>query len=205
MMGIWLSRQRDRAVLSMTPRRKLRASRYFRLGSFFGVRVGLGVGFVNTVDAVLGHEHHVGGDLNGSEGGGGVGGEIGVAGAGSENDDAALFEVTHGTATNVRFGDRLDWEGGLDSSVDALFLEGVLHDKGVDYGGEHARVVCGGAVHAVGCSFGASPDVSATDDHGDLAVRILSFPYLARDEGNSFIVDANTPIACKGLAADFYE
>ena len=46
-----------------------------------GVGVGAGIGGVDAVDPVLGHQQDVGVEFEGAQRGGGVGGEVGVAGA----------------------------------------------------------------------------------------------------------------------------
>ena len=52
---------------------------------------------VRVVDAVhlRGLHDDFGLDFHGAERGGGVGAEVGIAGAGAEDDDAALFEVAN--------------------------------------------------------------------------------------------------------------
>ena len=72
--------------------------------NFVRRRVTLRVGVVDAVD-LGGHEQHLGLDLHRAQRRGGVGGEVGVAGAGGEDDDAALLEVADGAAADVRLGD----------------------------------------------------------------------------------------------------
>ena len=63
------------------------------------------VGGVDAVD--LGAlEDHVRPHLHRAQRGGGVGREVGIAGAGGEDDDAPLFEVADGAAADERLGDR---------------------------------------------------------------------------------------------------
>src|SRR5215475_14021214 len=78
----------------------------------------LGIGVVNAVDA-SGLEDDVGLDFHGAESGGGVRGEIRIAGAGSEDHDAAFFKVTHGAAADEGLGNFVHGDGALDARVHA--------------------------------------------------------------------------------------
>src|SRR5450631_1236344 len=62
------------------------------------------VGVVDPVDA-LGHQHDLGADLEGPLGGGGVGGEVGGAKAGPEDDHPALLQVADRPPGDVGLGD----------------------------------------------------------------------------------------------------
>ena len=71
------------------------------------------LGGVLVVDAV-----HLGGlddgialQLHAAQGRGGVGGEIGVAGAGGADDHTALFQMAHGTAADEGLADFLHVDG----------------------------------------------------------------------------------------------
>jgi hypothetical protein len=86
----------------------------------------------------------------GAQGRGGVGGEVGVAGAGGEDDDAPLLEVPHGAAPDEGLGDLGHLDAAHDPGLAPELLEGVLQGEGVDGGGQHAHVVGAGAVHALG-------------------------------------------------------
>ena len=97
-----------------------------------GGEVEPGIGRVDTIDLVLGHQEHIGVEFQGAQGGGGVGGEVGVAGTGGEDDDPALFHVANGPAPDVRLGDFVHGDGGHDPGVDALVFEGVLEGEGVE-------------------------------------------------------------------------
>jgi hypothetical protein len=140
------------------------------LGELGGFGVELGVRGVDAVDGG-GFEEDVGFDLHGAEAGGGVGGEEGVSGAGGEDDDAIFFEVAHGAAADVGFGDLVHLDGGHDATVEAELFDGVLKGDGVDDGGEHAHVICSDAVHVDGLLGDAAEEVSASDDDADLAAE----------------------------------
>ena len=87
-------------------------------------------------------------DLQGPLGGDGVGGEVGQAGAGAEDDDPALLHVPIGAARDVGLGDLGHRDRGLHPRLDAGLLEEVLQGEAVHDGAEHAHVVGAGAVHA---------------------------------------------------------
>src|SRR6478736_3429362 len=135
---------------------------------------------VLVVDAVhLGGLHDdVGVQFRGAEGGGGVGGEIRVAGAGDEDDDAALLKVAHGAAHDERLGDLVHRDGGLDAGLDAHFLEAVHDGEAVDDGREHAHVVAGGAVDAAFGALQAAEDVAAADHDAHLHAEVVDFLHL---------------------------
>ncbi len=88
MMGILLSMQRLKAVESMTW--QTFRERFVVADAVVALRVGIFLR-IAVVDAVHfgGLENDVGAHLARAQRGGGVGGEIGIAGAGDEDDDAA--------------------------------------------------------------------------------------------------------------------
>ena len=118
--------QSESAVLSITSRRRLSASMYDSVAKRRASGVLARVGVVDAVDAVLGHQQHLGVDLDRAQRGGGVGGHVGVAGAGGEDDDAPLLEVADRAAPDVRLGDLLDGDRRLRADVAADLLDGVL-------------------------------------------------------------------------------
>src|SRR4051794_29296710 len=63
--------------------------------------VQLGVGAVDAVDALLGHQHDLALGLEGTLGGHGVGGEERHAGTGAEDDHPSLLEMADGAARDV--------------------------------------------------------------------------------------------------------
>src|SRR5436853_482166 len=71
-----------------------------------GMRVDFGVFAKNAVD-LRRLEKDVGLQFAGPQGGGGVGGDIRVAGSSSENNDAPFFQMADCPAANERLGDRL--------------------------------------------------------------------------------------------------
>ena len=103
------------------------------------VRVVLRVAVVDAPHAVLRHQDRLGADLERAQRGGRVGREERVAGAGREDHDAALLEVAHRPAADVRLGDLGDLERRQHARVGAAPLERVLQRERVEHGREHAR------------------------------------------------------------------
>ena len=150
-------------------------------------------------------EDDVGLDFHGAQRRGGVGGEVRVAGAGAEHDDAALLEVADGAAADERLGDRAHLDRGHDARHHALLLERVLQRQGVDDGGEHAHVVGGGAVHAARAGGDAAEDVAAADDDGGLDAHALDLGDVLGDLRGDGRVDAVGLRAHQGFAGEFEE
>ena len=143
-------------------------------------RVDARVGAVDAVDARVGAlDQHVGLDLGGAQRRGGVGGEERVAGTGGEDDDAALLEVAHRPAADVRLGDaghldRAEHPGVLPGALERVLQRERVHDRA-----EHADVVALGGVHAGHRARAAAPEVAATDDDGDVDAELADGDDLA--------------------------
>ena len=73
-----------------------------------------------------------------------------------------------GPQRNVRFGDLSHGDRGLHPGRDAFLFQEVLQRKAVHHGAEHAHVVAAGALHAALLQLGATEEVAAPDDDGDL-------------------------------------
>ena len=134
-----------------------------------GFRVLVGVGAVDAVD----HgrlEHDLGFDLHRSQGGRGVGAEVGIAAASRQDDDPALFQMPHRPPADVGLGHLGHADGGLSPGRLPHVLERILQSQGVDHGPEHAHVVRGHAVHASPAGRVAADDVAAAGDDGELGV-----------------------------------
>ena len=110
-----------------------------------------------------------------------VGGEERHAGAGAEDDDAALLEVADRAPRDVGLGDLAHRDRGLHARLDALLLEEVLQREAVHHGAEHAHVVGARAVHALLLQLGAAEEVAAADDDGDLDALVDRLGDLAGD------------------------
>ncbi len=132
-----------------------------------GVGIFPWVAIVNTVH-LGGLEDDVCTHLTGAEGGGGVGGEEGIPGAGGEDDDLAAVELALRLAADEGLCDVFHFDGGLDDAGDAMVLKRAFEGESIHDGGQHADVVCGGAVHAAGGGAGSAPEISTADDDAKL-------------------------------------
>ena len=119
--------------------------------------------------------------LHRAERGGGVGGEVRIAGAGREHHDAALFEVADGAAPDERLGHGAHFDRGQHARRHAVVFERVLQRERVDHGGEHAHVVAGRAVHAARAGGQAAEDVAAADHDAGLDAERLDLGDVLRD------------------------
>src|SRR6185437_14454434 len=120
-------------------------------------------------------------DFHGPERGGGVGGEVRVAGSGSEDDDAALLKVPDGTTANVGLADLIHLNGGHHAAVRAALFDRVLHGERVDHGSEHAHVVGGNAVHGTGLLGDSAEEIAAAHHDGDFHAHLGDFGDFASD------------------------
>ena len=69
-------------------------------------------------------------------------------------------------------------------------LEGILQGQAVHDRGEHADVVAGRPVHALGRRGEAAEDVAAADDDADLDAQPMDLGDLAGDDAQN---DGSTP------------
>jgi hypothetical protein len=171
---------------------------------FDGVGVLLGVFVVNAVH-LSGFHDDVGAHLRGAQGGGGIGGEVRVTGAGDEDDDAAFFKVAHGAAEDEGLGDLVHRDGALDAGGYPEFFEGVHDGEAVDDGGEHAHVVAGGAIDAALLALEAAEDIAAADDNANLDAEIVDIFNLTAHALKYGGVDGVGPFAAEHFAAQLQD
>ena len=84
-------------------------------------------------------------------------------------------------AADERLSDGPHLDGGREPRGDADVLQGVLERQGIDDRREHAHVVGGGAVHALGAGRKAPEEVAAADDDARLDAELLNFADLGGD------------------------
>ena len=168
-----------------------------------GEQLGMGVRArivrVHSVDG-LGHQQHVGLDLQRALRRGGVGREVGHAHAGAEDHDATLLQVTFGAQRDVRLRDLAHVDGGLDTRGDTLLLEEVLEGEAVHHGAQHPHVIAAGAVEATLLQLGAAEEVPAPDHDRDLRPRAGHLGDLTGDRLDHIRVDTHAA-AAEHLAA----
>ncbi len=114
----------------------------------------------------------VGVDLGSTQRRGRVGGEERVAGTGGEDHDAALLEVAHRLAADVRLAQPGHLDRALHPGVLPGTLERVLQRQTVHHGAEHADVVGLRGIHARHRPCAAAPEVAATDDDAHVDVHL---------------------------------
>jgi hypothetical protein len=90
-----------------------------------------------------------------------------------ENDDATLFEVTLGAATDVGLGDFRHLDRRHDTRVLADAFEGVLQREAVHDRCDHSHVVGLRLVHALARALQTAPEVAATDDDCDVDTELF--------------------------------
>ena len=110
----------------------------------------------------------MGADLQRSQGGGGICGEIRVAGARAEDDDPPFFEVADRAAANIGLGDFSHRDRALHARVQSNTFHRGLQRQGIHHRGQHADVVGRGTVHPAIGGWHAAPDVAAANDHAHL-------------------------------------
>ena len=169
------------------------------------VRVLLRVAVVDAPDPALRHQDRLGADLERAQGGGRVGREERVAGAGREDDDPALLEVPHGAASDVRLGDLRDLERRENAGVGPPPLERVLERERVEDGREHAGVVRRRPVHPLCGGGDAAVDVAAADDDRELQPLRLDGHDLTGDRVDRLRVGAVLVVAHQRLARELQE
>lgn len=175
-------------------------------GVALGVGVDVGVFGVDAID-FGGFEDGVAVKFDGSEDGGGVGGEEWVADAAAEDDDGALFEELSRVCGVVGLDVAVEAEGGEGDGGDVVVVEGGGDGDGVDDGAEHAHDIGVGSLDdAGGGEGGASDDVSATGDDGEFGAGVEGlFDFLGESE-ELFLCDARAgAIGGEGFACDFEE
>ncbi|MNS78211.1 hypothetical protein D3C72_1118140 [compost metagenome] len=162
---------------------------------------------VAVVDAVHlgGLQDHLGADFGGAQAGGGVGGEVGVAGAGGEDDHAPLLEVAQRAAADEGLGHLADVHGREDAGGDTHALEAVLQGERVHHGRQHSHVVAGGAVHAHRARGHAAEDVAAAHHDGELDFHVHDVADLLRHLLDDRRIDAEAVVAHQRFTAQLQQ
>ena len=93
-------------------------------------------------------EHHMGVDLSSAQSRGGVGGEKGIAAAGTEDHHSPLLEMPHRLAADVRLRHLLHGDSALHPGGNTGPLQAVLQGDRIHHRGQHADVIGRGPLHA---------------------------------------------------------
>ena len=76
----------------------------------------------------------------------------------------------------------------------------VLHGERVHHRGQHAHVIGGAAVHALGGTGHAAKNIAATDHQTDIIAGILGGLHLARHPRHRCRIDPERLVTHRGLA-----
>ncbi len=171
------------------------------VGELRGCWVFLRVGGVDAVNAGA-LEHHVGLYLDAAQARPGVGGEVGVAGAGREDADIAVLECLDGFPFVVELADGLHAYGRHDLCLYAYCAESAAEGKGVDDGGAHAHLVALYPVEAFLAAAEAAEDVAAADDDAYLHAAVVNFLNLRCVVAEALRVYAEALVAHEALAGE---
>jgi len=176
----------------------------------FGVADGVWVSeWISGVDAINfgGFEDDFGVNFTGAEGGGSIGGDEGAAGSGSEDDNAAFFEVSQAAAADERFGNTFHANGALESSLNASTFESILQCESVDDGSQHSHVVGRGRDDTL-TDFGklsAAENIATATNDSELNTALDDVADLVADRGEFGHSDPRLALAAEAFAAEFQE
>ena len=128
----------------------------------------LGIAVEHAAHAVLGHQDRFRIDFERSERGSGVGREIRIPGACSEDDDTALLEVPDRAPPDIGLGHLANVERREHPRVCTVPLECLLDGQRVEDRGEHPHVVARRPVHPGGGGLHPAVHVAAADHERQL-------------------------------------
>ena len=113
---------------------------------------------------------------------------------------ALVLQVMQGLGAHEGLADGRHRDGREHARRHAQLLQRVLQGQRVHDGGQHAHVVGGGAIHALGGAGQPAEDVAAADHDGDLGARRHGIPDLAGEALHHRHVDAVGGLAHQRLA-----
>ena len=115
-------------------------------------------------------------------------------------DHAALFQVAHGAAADVRLGDLVHEYGAHHPALHVALFQRVLQGDGVDDRGKHAHVVAAHPVHLPGLLFHAAEEIPATHHQADFDAQGMNLGQLAGNLGHFIGVQAKAALASERLS-----
>lgn len=95
-----------------------------------------------------------------------------IAGTGSKDHDAALFQILQCASANVRFGNLRKRQSALHAGFNAGIAQSVLQGHGVHDRGQHTHVIARGAIHAGGAESHTAEDVTAAHNDAQFDAEI---------------------------------
>ena len=189
MIGMLFSRASAKAVASRTLRSRSNASCERDAVVTLGLRVLLRIGAVDAVD-IGGLEDRVAFHLGGAQHRGGVGGEVGIAGAAGEHNDAVFLEMAERLAALVGFADLRHVERRHGAGRRAEPLDRGLEHQAVHHRRQHAHGVGGRPRQALARHLDAAKDVAAADHDAELDARGAGGDQVRGDAVDGRLVDA---------------
>ena len=106
-----------------------------------------------------------------------------------------FLEMPERAAADVGLGHARHRDRRLDAGVDAELLERILQRKRVHDGRQHAHVIGGGAIEALGRRGHAAEDVAAADDQAQLVPLRLGRGDLTGKAGDRVGIDPELALA----------
>ena len=119
--------------------------------------------------------------------------------------DAALFEMAHGAAADIRLAQRLHLDRRQHSRDDADVLERILQRERVDHRRQHAHLVGGRAIHPARLVVAAADVVAGADYHRELHAERGNFLDFERDLGQRVEIESRALRGRERLAGQFQQ
>jgi len=106
-------------------------------------------------------------------------------------------------AADIRLGNGVHLNGGLDAGIQSHALHGIHQGHGIHHGCQHSHIVCGGAVHAPVQTLLPAPEVAGADDDGDVNAQRMDFTHPFGDILSLLGIDAIPGRPGQRFAAEF--
>ena len=166
MIGMWFSRASAKAVEIHDPQMLLNRLLVTEFLVTLGLRVFLGVRGVDPIH-IGGLEHGLAFEFRRAQHGGGVGGEIRIAGPGGQQHDAALAEIFHRALAVIGLADRGHGQRRQRARLAPRALDGGLQHQAIHHRRQHAHGVADRPRHAALGHFDAAEDIAAAHHHAE--------------------------------------
>jgi len=111
--------------------------------------------------------------------------------------------VPDGPAADIGLADIVHGDGRLDARFQAHPLQTRLQRQRIHHRGQHAHIVGGGTVDALGRTGKAAKDIAAAHHHADLGAGEVCLLHIAGDAVDDVDIDTEGTIAHQRLAGDF--
>ena len=109
----------------------------------------------------------------------------------------------NGFSPDVRLGNALHLNGGLNPDGNSPLLQAIRHRQGVDGGSQHAHMIGPGPFHAAGAVFEPSPEISPADDNAHLNSLCYALAHGIADPADGVEIQAAVLAAGQGFSAEF--